>query len=104
MNAPLFDTSHLKSPFGSEVWVGELLAEQTRCCEQIDARLYQLTTEMLNLTNKACELERQLKNTKGFFARLSVISTLRKLKKEKEWRRLAFIELCDARIRRTMTW
>lgn len=104
MNAPLFDTANLKSPYGSAAWVREFYAEETRCCKSIDARTCKLEEEDSVLLKESIALEKQIEAECGFFARLKLTLKMRKIDKEREWRRLALIELYEARLRRTMTW
>lgn len=104
MNAPSFDITRIKNAYGSSAWVNEMIAEETRCCESIDARTTRVEDESLQLHTKMGELEKRLQDTCGFFARWSLRSQMKRIAKQMEWRRLVLIELYEARIRRTMTW
>jgi hypothetical protein len=73
--------------------------EETRCCGAIVARIDKLEEEESALLKESIAVEKQLETTSGFFACLSLKSTLHKLDKERERRRLALIELSEARIR-----
>jgi hypothetical protein len=102
MNAPYFDMKNLPSPWGSVAWMYEIIAEEKRCCEEIDIRLHTLQSEFRDLTAKLSILETQLaNNTSGVFAGFSLLFKIRKIAKEMRWRRRAIIKLFDARIART---
>ena len=101
MNAPFFNTKNLKSPFGSAAWMGDIIAEEKRCCGTIDARINKLRDERIALGEEFAAVQEQLETEQGFFARLRLTFKLRNINKQMEWRRLALSELFDARITRT---
>jgi hypothetical protein len=104
MKAPYFDTNNLKGPYGSYEWMESFLTEKTRCCKDIENRITRIRGEISSLKDKLIELETRSKTTCGLFATIGSWWKMRTLFRDLKWREDVLIELCNARIQRTLTW
>jgi hypothetical protein len=101
MNAPFFDTANLHHPYGTNEWVIDFFAEETRCCKDIDARTDKNFEELGTLLKESISVEKQLEMERGFIARLKLTVKLHKLEREIKGRYAVMGALAEARLRRT---
>ena len=104
MNAPYFDTKNLTAPFESSTWCHQMLDEQHRCCDGIDARLQTVLNDSIQINKQLSEMEKEMKTTNGFFARWSLRTKIKKLQDRLQWHHRVLNKLYEARIDRTPTW
>ena len=104
MNAPYFDLKRVIGAYGSSTWMLNMIAEENRCCKDIDARIVRIEHERTGLNGELDKIESQLKLPHSFFTHLRLHFKMSGINRQKEWRRKVLMELYEARIRRTMTW
>jgi hypothetical protein len=101
MKAPYFNTNNLPETWGSVEWMNAVVAEEHRCCDDIDARYSKLNSEYVNLCRQRSKLDHEKASTNGIFACICLHFKTKSIDSEMKWRRDVMDELIDARIART---
>ena len=100
MNAPHFNLGNLPMENGSVGYMKAVLAEEQRCCKDIDIRIREVETEYLSMSDNLNVFAKTI-DSYGFFARWGIYRKMKALARRMSWHRDVLAKLYDARWRRT---